>query len=172
MSAYAISHASKSNIPQLVSLVNSAYRGEAARQGWTHEADLIDGDSRTNEDDLSKLLDDPQAVILVCSDKTGLAGSVYLKKDGEELYLGMLSVHPRMQGKGIGKLLLRAAETHAKERRCTAIKMTVISVRTELIAWYGKNGYQSTGHREPFPIGNEFGTPRQPLEFVVLKKVL
>lgn len=172
MSTYTIAIATTSHVPQLVSLVNSAYRGEAARAGWTHEADLIDGDSRTSEADLSKLLADPLAVILTCQDEAGIAGSVYLKKDSDELYLGMLSVNPRLQGIGIGKLLLKAAEEHAREQGCKSIKMTVISVRKELIAWYGKHGYQPTGQRETFPNDNEFGTPRQPLEFVVLKKVL
>ena len=172
MSPYKITPAVPAEMPSLVKLVNSAYRGDAARQGWTHEADLIEGNSRTNEKDLLSLVSDPQSVILLCKIANALAGSVYLKRQGSDLYLGMLSVAPHLQGKGIGKLLLTAAEDYAREQGCGAIKMTVISVRSELIAWYGKYGYRPTGEREPFPDNNEFGTPRQPLEFVVLKKTL
>ena len=29
--------------PEIAILVNSAYRGDSSRQGWTTEADLLDG---------------------------------------------------------------------------------------------------------------------------------
>jgi ribosomal protein S18 acetylase RimI-like enzyme len=84
----------------------------------------------------------------------------------------MLSVHPEIQAKGIGKKLLQAAEQHAREMNCSSIVMTVISVRTELIAWYQRNGYVDTCARKPFPDDPRFGTPVRPLQFVVLEKKL
>jgi hypothetical protein len=48
--------------------------------------------------------------------------------------------------------------------------MTVISVRTELIAWYERQGWSDTGKRKPFPENEPFGSPKQPLEFIILKK--
>ena len=92
------------------------------------------------------------------------------KKKGERLYLGMLSVSPEIQAKGIGKKLLKSADEYAKKNNCSAIEMTVISVRRELIAWYGRNGYHQTSRRAPFPSDKKSGIPRQQLEFVYLEK--
>ena len=102
-----------------------------------------------------------------------LLGCVELRKDGAKLYLGMLSVKPNTQGKGIGKKLLTAAEVHAREQGCTKIFMTVISVRQELIDWYVRHGYQLTGENKPFVIpDSRWGLPKQQLEFVVLEKLI
>ncbi|MBV9988450.1 MAG: GNAT family N-acetyltransferase, partial [Chitinophagaceae bacterium] len=87
-------------------------------------------------------------------------------------YLGMLTVSPALQAKGIGKQLLKAAETYAEAHGCTAITMTVISVRHELIAWYERHGYRFTGERKPFPADAAFGLPKQDLEFIVMEKPL
>ena len=40
-----------SDVPQLVSLVNSAYRGDESRAGWTTEAELLAG-QRTDPESL------------------------------------------------------------------------------------------------------------------------
>jgi ribosomal protein S18 acetylase RimI-like enzyme len=164
--------ASSQDLPAIASLVNSAYRGSEARHGWTHEADLIDGDVRTNETELAELLANPDATLLLARSGTAVAGCVYLEKNGSELYLGMLSVDPRRQAGGIGRQLLAASEEHARRAGCRAIVMTVISVRRELIDWYVRNGYAPTGETEPFPEDRHFGVPRQALEFVVLRKTL
>lgn len=154
----------------LVNLVNSAYRGSEAKKGWTTEAELLDG-IRVNLDGIEKQLTHPEAVILKYTDETGLIiGCVYLQKKDSKLYLGMLTVSPGLQAKGIGKQLLSAAEAYARQQHCRAITMTVISVRTELIAWYERHGYENTGKTEPFPQGPEFGIPRQELFFIVMEK--
>jgi GNAT superfamily N-acetyltransferase len=92
------------------------------------------------------------------------------KKDAV-MYLGMLTMQPQLQAKGIGKQLLAAAERHARFNYCKSIEMTVISMRHELIAWYNKHAYQSTGATKPFPPGGKFGIAKQPLGFVVMSKV-
>ena len=94
---------------------------------------------------------------------------IFTKKESR-LYLGMFSVSPAAQGKGIGKKLLAAADEYAKEHNCNSIYMTVITVRHELIAWYEKHGYQRTGKVLPFPVDERYGTPTQPLEMMVLEK--
>jgi len=166
-----IEQAIVSDIPALETLVNSAYRGEASQQGWTTEAHLLKGDKRTDVAALAKLLNDPQAVILCCKGKDNvLYGCVYLRIQGDELYLGMLSVSPLLQGGGVGKQLIAAAEEYARQKQCAAIVMTVISVRQELIAWYQRLGYVLTGETQPFPTDERYGVPTQPLEFVVLRK--
>jgi ribosomal protein S18 acetylase RimI-like enzyme len=166
-----IQRASAQDIPALETLVNSAYRGEASQKGWTTEAHLLLGDKRTDAASLGKMLGDAQAVILTCKDATGaLLGCVYLRQQPDGLYLGMLSVSPTLQGGGIGKKLIAAAEAFAVENQCHAIVMTVISVRKELIDWYQRLGYSPTGETQPFPVDGRYGIPTQPLEFVVLRK--
>ncbi|OUJ75360.1 GNAT family N-acetyltransferase [Hymenobacter crusticola] len=167
-----IAPATPADIPALVTLVNSAYRGEESRQGWTTEADLLEG-IRTDADSLHEMLQTPAVTILKCTDSAEqLLGCVYLKQKGDTLYLGMLSVKPGLQTQGIGKQLLQAGETYARHQHCRRVTMTVISVRHELIAWYERRGYQLTGATEPFPTSPKFGIPNQVLTFVVMEKAL
>ncbi len=173
MDTLLISPAKTEDIPSLVTLVNSAYRGDAARKGWTHEADLISGTVRIDENALKEIIQKSDSMLLKCTnDKGELIGCVYLDKQKDKLYLGMLSVSPDIQAKGVGKRLLQAAEDYAYQQQVYRIVMTVIDVRKELIAWYGRNGYMDTGMREPFPDDGRFGIPKTPLEFVVLEKAL
>ena len=151
-------------------LVNSAYRGDSSRAGWTTEADLLDG-IRTDEPSLLAMIEKPHATVLVYrKEERTITGCVYLEQMGTLIYLGMLTVSPLLQSKGIGKQLLRAAEDFTHSKGCTAIQMTVISVRKELIAWYERHGYAKTGETQPFPTEERFGIPRQRLEFVVMRK--
>jgi len=165
--------ATKDDIPALDILVNSGYRGDSSKRGWTTEADLLDG-LRTDKNALEKLMNEEGSVILKISDDEGaILGCVNLKEKASKLYLGMLTVNPLLQRAGIGKLLLKASEERAFELKKEAIIMTVITVRSELIAWYNRHGYSDTGKREPFPTGDpSFGLPKQPLEFMVLEKKL
>jgi ribosomal protein S18 acetylase RimI-like enzyme len=172
MHDFEISPATAADLSRLSALVNSAYRGEGSKKGWTTEADLLGG-QRTDEAGLQKMIDTPGAAILKYEDADHqLVGCVYLQVKPEGLYLGMLTVSPELQGAGIGKRLLSAAETFAKQADCPAIVMTVISVRSELIAWYERHGYQRTGETQPFPADPAFGLPKQPLEFIVLEKTI
>jgi ribosomal protein S18 acetylase RimI-like enzyme len=156
------------DISELVKLVNSAYRGEG---GWTGEAHLIAG-PRTRAADVEELLRHSGGVILTDWEGDELAGCVYLKKEGEKLYLGMLSVWPARQGAGIGKRLIAAATEYAVEQHCKSIRITVISVREELIAWYERHGFRRTGEMERFHSGDRFGTLKRPLELAVLERGL
>jgi ribosomal protein S18 acetylase RimI-like enzyme len=158
--------------PELDKLVNSAYRGESSRQGWTTEADILDG-TRTDAAAIAELIQTPGTTILKYVEENEILACVELKKEESKLYLGMLTVKPNLQGKGIGKLLLKEAEAEAKRQNCHSIFMTVISVRQELIDWYVRHGYQLTGDRKPFAFNDpRFGQPKQPLEFIVLEKKL
>ena len=165
-----ITRAGTDDIKELNILINRAYRGETSKKGWTTEADLLDG-LRTDEETLAEMMNKEDAVILKYGDEEHkIKGCVYLQKQNENLYLGMLTVDPNTQGNGIGKQLLKAATEHALEKNCSSIVMTVISIRDELIAWYGKHGYHKTGETKPFHANEKFGKPKQPLEFVVLEK--
>lgn len=165
--------ATEKDLQAIMSLVNSAYRGEQAKIGWTHEANLIKGDLRIDEKVLTRLFLNPEAVILKAVDNNNeISGCVYLEKKVKRLYLGMLSVSPEKQALGIGKSLLRSAENYAIEKNCIAIEMTVISARTELIEWYQRNGYVNTGRTRPFSEDRRFGIPTQPIEFIVMEKTI
>jgi ribosomal protein S18 acetylase RimI-like enzyme len=166
-----ISEARLSDLEALNMLVNSAYRGESSRKGWTSEAHLLDG-LRTTPQDLQKLMDPPKSVMLKYEDEQGsLLGCVNLQQKSGKLYLGMLSVNPDRQSGGIGKMLLLAAEEYARQRELKVIQMTVISIRKELIEWYERRGYKDTGESVPFPDPDpSFGIARQPLEFIVMEK--
>jgi ribosomal protein S18 acetylase RimI-like enzyme len=165
-----IAVANDADIPRLNALVNSAYRGEYSKKGWTTEADLLGG-IRTDEQALTDVIHDQQSFMLKYVLDGEIVGCVHLRKEGDELYLGMLTVSPDLQAKGIGKQLLFAAEGEARKRNCSAVYMTVISVRKELIEWYRRHGYVDTGERRPFPHDDpRFGIPKTRLEFVVLRK--
>ena len=162
-----------SDVISLNILVNSSYRGEFSKKGWTTEADLLDG-LRTDEEALKDMMNDINSVILKCiNDEGNIIGCVYLQKQKEKLYLGMLTVSPLFQNKGTGKKLLKAAEQYANENECNSVVMTVISIRYELIEWYERHGYKQTGERKPFNSDTaKFGSPKMHLEFIVLKKKL
>lgn len=164
--------ATPADAPRLTQFVNAAYRGESARQGWTTEADLLDG-QRIDETGMREMLALPHAAVLLCQNEAGeLLGSFHVQAKGELLYLSMLAVNPAGQAQGVGKFLLQAAEDHGRRHGCTTSKMTVISVRTELIAYYERRGYHRTGATEPFPTDPRFGIPKQPLVLLVLEKPL
>ena len=155
-------------------LVNSAYRGDSSRRGWTTEADLLGG-QRTDPDTLRELISDNDNTILLIHRDAELIGCVFLQQKAESAYLGMLTVVPDLQASGIGRRLLAAAENWVFENwRFRLIEMTVIRQRSELIAWYERCGYVNTHRTVPFPYGDEkFGLPKRPdLEFVVLEKRL
>ncbi|MDO7851232.1 GNAT family N-acetyltransferase [Hymenobacter convexus] len=164
--------ATSADVSRLTRLVNRAYRGDASRQGWTTEAHLLDG-QRIDEESLREMLAVPGAALLMCLGESGeLLGSFYAHASGQRVYLGMLAVDPVRQTNGVGKFLIKAAEDYGRQHGCTTSKMTVISVRPELIAYYERQGYRQTGATEPFPTDPRFGIPRQPLTLLVLEKAL
>jgi ribosomal protein S18 acetylase RimI-like enzyme len=165
-----ISKTTLADIPALTLLINSAYRGETSKKGWTTEAHLLEG-KRTDEQEMTEIFQNPKNTILKFTEKDKIIGSVLLVEKGHQLYLGMLTVSPELQNSGIGKKLLAEAENHAKSLGLSSIIMTVISVREELIAWYKRHGYVDTGEREPFPeSGIHVTVSEEPLEFIYLEK--
>lgn len=156
------------DVPVLVELVHSAYRGTG---GWTTEADLIDG-SRTDSDELTELLPD---LLVAEDDQTSeVLGCCALSVRGETGYFGTFAVRPSLQGGGVGSALLAEAEDRARSAGLRSVEMTVVSVREELIAYYLRRGYVDTGQTRPFPYGVERnGRPRRDdLAFTVLEKPL
>lgn len=162
------------DIPALVDLVESAYRGERSRAGWTTEADLLDG-QRTDAGSVAELIDQPGHCLLTLRDAGELLACCHLRREADIAHFGMFAVRPTRQAGGLGGRLLTAAETHARTAwGCTQMQMLVIDGRRELIAWYQRRGYTETGEILPFPYGNpRFGLPkRDDLRFLRLSKPL
>ena len=167
--------ATPADLDALHALVHRAYRGDSARGGWTHEADLLDG-QRTDRAALDETLADPAQIILVAEKDVRLIGCVQVSDRGAGIaYLGMLSVDPSLQAQGLGRQLIEAAESAARISFGSArMEMTVILQREELIAYYERRGYARTGETRPFPLTDpRFGLPkRDDLAFAVLSKDL
>ena len=163
----AITPATPADIPALKSLLEAAYRGDSARAGWNHEADILD-DERVTREELGALVADPAVTILTARSGADLIGCVAVTtKDPALGYLGMLCVAPDLQSAGLGRRLLDAAEEHACSLGIAAMEMTVIDTRASLIAWYERRGYVRTGEARPFPVLRD-----PPVTFVVLEKRL
>ncbi len=166
--------ATPADIGAIVALVESAYRGDVSRKGWTTEADLLDG-QRTDPISVADLLAKPGCCVLLGACAADLIACANIERRGDVAYFGMFSVRPDAQGTGLGRAMLAEAERIARsDWMCTEMQMTVISVRDELIGWYERRGYRRTGIYSPFPYGDErFGIPkRDDLRFELLVKPL
>lgn len=162
------------DVPALVALVESAYRGDASRAGWTTEADYLDG-QRTDLNGVAAIIADPDSTLLVVERAGELVACCQLEHRGDHAYFGMFAVRPGLQGGGLGKEVMAEAERRAREDwKVAEMRMTVVNVREELIAYYVRRGYRRTGELSPFPYGDErFGIPlRDDLAFELLVKAL
>jgi len=174
MSTLTYRAATLADIPALVTLVTSAYRGDASRAGWTTEADILDG-ARIDPQGLQADIERPRSTILLAEREGQLLACAHIADDQGKGYFGMFSVDPTQQGGGVGKQVMLAAEAHAaREWGVPGMQMTAIDIRDELIAFYERRGYQRTGIKKPFPYGDErFGIPkRDDLRFEILEKPL
>lgn len=166
--------ATDDDVAGLVALVNSAYRGDSSRAGWTTEADLLGG-VRIDEERIRSAMGHADQVILVHDAGGEVVACVHLQRTGPQCYLGMLTTKPVQQGRGLGKGMIQAAEEWATDHwQSTVMHMTVLAQRPELIAWYERRGYAVTGESKPFPYGDvRWGLPtREDLRFHVLRKPL
>ncbi|MDY0814642.1 GNAT family N-acetyltransferase [Kitasatospora purpeofusca] len=164
--------ATSADVPALLDLVESAYRGDTSRAGWTTEADLLAG-QRTDTEGVTAAVTHADGVVLLAEVDGELLACCQLERRGSRAYFGMFSVRPGRQGGGLGRAVLARAERYAAEEWGVAeMEMTVIEQRSELIAWYERRGFHRTGDYSPFPYGDErFGIPlRSDLRFEKLTK--
>jgi len=172
-----VSIATDADLDAVAALVNSGFRGDSSRAGWTTEADFLGG-QRTDPALLrAELAAAPEAVLLLVRDAPGgeLLASVWLDPEEADVWhLGMLTVRPDLQARQLGRTLLAEAESYAAARGARRMRLTVINVRETLSAWYQRRGYVRTGATKPFPYGDErFGLPqRDDLHFEVFEKRL
>ena len=176
---YDIRPATVADHEELSSLINSAYRGDSSRAGWTTEADFLEG-QRIDAEMLRIELGQAGHTMLCLRETANgpIIGCVLLRKfrndNGEGSYLGMLTVKPNLQDAGLGRALMTEAESFAKNHGAKKIVLRVIHLRDSLMEWYERQGYKKTGDTQPFPYGNDReGLPlRDDLHFVVFEKVL
>lgn len=173
MTAVTFRDATLADVPALVALVESAYRGESSRTGWTTEADLLHG-RRTDPAGVTAVVTGSGSRMLVAERDGSIVACCQLEERGSVGYFGMFAVRPGHQGAGLGREVLAEAERRERERGAEQMHMTVIVQRTELIGYYQRRGYRRTGELHPFPYGDErFGLPqRDDLAFEVLVKAL
>jgi GNAT superfamily N-acetyltransferase len=167
--------AAEADYAEIIDLANWAYRGKGETASWNIEEGILEG-QRINESLLREdLAARPEGQLLTWRGRLDgpLLGMVLLNPEGDGVwYLGLFAVRPDEQNRGLGRVLLAAAEDFARERGARRIRMTVLHVRDTLIAWYERRGYALSGERVPFPDGDDrFGRPlRDDLHFVVLEK--
>jgi GNAT superfamily N-acetyltransferase len=136
--------ATLADVTELVRVINLAY---------AVEADMFVG-QRTSEADVRERVARPNAVFLVVPDEAvggtpgPLAASVYVETRGDRGYFGMLAVDPTHQGQGLGRALVRAAETYSRGVGCTAMDLDVVDLRSELTVYYGSLGYEAIGESQ------------------------
>ncbi|MFD7130710.1 GNAT family N-acetyltransferase [Streptomyces sp. NPDC059894] len=166
--------ATEADVDTLVALVESAYRGESSRAGWTTEADILQG-QRTDPEGVLDIVTSPDGLVITAGRDGRIVACCQLEHRGDHAYFGLFAVSPAAQGGGLGRTVLAEAERRARTAwGATEMRMTVISVREDLIAWYERRGYRRTGRMTPFPYGDErFGIPqRDDLRFELLVKPL
>lgn len=168
------SFATPADAERIHEIVEAAYRATGSAAGWTTESHLLDG-QRTDLDEITQLIEQPNGGLLTVREDGRILGSCELQRQDDHAYFGMFAVDPALQITGLGKRLLAQAERVAREEwGMGEIRLTVIAVRTDLIAWYERRGFRRTGVTSPFPYGNErFGIPRvEGLYFVEFSKRL
>ena len=163
------------DVDAIVALVNSAYRGETSRAGWTTEAEILGG-QRTDAREISQLIAVDGSAILLCLRGGEIIGSVHVERmDAVTAYMGMLVIRPVLQGRGLGRCLMDEAERFVRVNwGAQRMQMQVITLRNELIAYYERRGYLRTGETKPFPATDpRFGLPKVAgLMFEVVEKSL
>ncbi|MEU0899445.1 GNAT family N-acetyltransferase [Streptomyces massasporeus] len=166
--------ATDADVGELVALIESAYRGDDSRAGWTTEADILEG-QRTDPEGVLEVIKSPDSRLMAVERDGRIVACCQLEHQGDHAYFGMFAVSPLLQGAGLGKVIIAEAERQARATwGVREMQMTVISVRDDLIAWYERRGYRRTGRMTPFPYGDErFGVPqRDDLQFELLVKEL
>ncbi|MEI7916647.1 MAG: GNAT family N-acetyltransferase [Methylophilaceae bacterium] len=157
----------------IAELVNSAYRGEISRAGWTTEADLLDG-LRITTPEVATLIKREDAFVLVGVLRDQIIASIACEHLENTAKFGLIAVKPTLQNKGYGREMIKAAEAiTAREWRVAGFYMSVITLRTELIEFYERLGFERSGQFEDFPENPALWQPKvQTLALEYLVKLI
>ncbi|CEG75494.1 hypothetical protein RMATCC62417_10526 [Rhizopus microsporus] len=155
--------------------VNDAYRSKG---GWTTEEDIVSG-PRCTEEDIEKFIREngnPNTLLFAIkqtNEGSSVVGTVQIQpcEDHEnEAEIGLFSVSPFEQSRGIGGKLMQAAMNEMKELGFTHAVLHVLENRPDILAWYRKLGFVETGERLPFQWPEKLKI--KDLHFLVMKKPL
>lgn len=172
MTELRFAYARPADAPAIAALIESAYRGPVAARGWTNESEILTG-PRSSPGEVERLILTPGTRFLIARSGDRLVGSALLQKDQNGAYFGMFAIDPDAQGAGLGKTIMARCETAVVELwTARFLRLTVISLRDELIAWYERRGFRQTGRREPFPFDTASGALRRDFDLVELRKEL
>jgi ribosomal protein S18 acetylase RimI-like enzyme len=165
-------YATLADVPRVAALIERAYRGPEAAKGWTNESMLLEG-PRSSPAEVERLIRDREARFVIAEDGGRLVGCALIRREGEGAYFGMFAIDPDIQGGGLGKAMMARCESAARERwGAREMRLTVISLRDKLIAWYERRGFVQTGEHEPFPFEEAKGALRTDFTLAVLRKPL
>lgn len=154
----------------IAELIHSAYREEGSRVGWTTEEHLVEG-ARVTIEDVEGIIREPDNFFILGYDEDQIKGCVHFKKESAQTtYLGLLAVKPKLQTQGLGKAMISTVEKMALEMGTSKIRLTVIDVRSELISYYQRRGFELTGEIVPFPFPEL--TKQQGIRLLEMQKVL
>lgn len=168
--ALAFRFAEPADASAVSALIERAYRGEESRKGWTTEAHLLAG-PRASVRDIDLLIADKDSRFVLAHDGKQLVSCALVRNEYGLGYFGMFAVDPDLQAQGAGRAMIAAAEQAVRDVwKLTAMTMTVINVRDELIAYYERRGYRRTGETKPFPFELATGALRTDFHLIVLRK--
>ncbi|PYS71039.1 MAG: hypothetical protein DMF69_11725 [Acidobacteria bacterium] len=139
MSATNLRRAELSDVPEITSLINAAFK--------IAEEFFVDGNRISIEGVLEHF---ESGEFLLAEEEGKLVGCVYLEQRGDHTYLGLLSADPTIQRAGLGSRILTGAEEYCRKRGAKFMDISVVSLREELLPFYAKRGYVETG-TSPFP---------------------
>jgi len=172
MTDLVFSFATVDDVPRVAALIELAYRGAVAAKGWTNETDILEG-PRSSPSEVERLVRDPRSRFLMALEDRRLVACCLLQQYGEGAYFGMFAVDPERQQEGLGKIMVTQSEEAVRVLwKAKFLRLTVISLRDELIAWYQRRGFKLTGEHEPFPFDQAPGALRTDFDLVVLQKPL
>ena len=150
--------ATLSDSPEIVSLVNTAYRSKEV-QGWTSEAEIIEGD-RINLEQVKALIETKKSFLFLAFDQRKLIGCIHIQLEKNLGHISLLTTHPKIQNLGLGKRLLQFSEDYCFEHyHINAFELSVLSTRKELIEFYERRGYIFTGKVDSYPVDEQVGKP-------------
>jgi len=172
MTGIRFAYATLADVPRVAALIEIAYRGEVAATGWTNEAAILKG-LRSSPREVERLVRAADSRFVLALGGDVLAGSALIKRHGDGAYFGMFAIDPSRQQQGLGKVIMAQCETAARELWAARyLRLSVISLRHELIGWYERRGFVRTGEHEPFPFNEAPGALRTDFDLVVLQKPL
>ncbi|HTV06088.1 MAG TPA: GNAT family N-acetyltransferase [Acidobacteriaceae bacterium] len=153
-----IRNATQADLPSILRLVNTAFEVER----------FFKNQDRLSAEDLESHF--RSGAFLVTEDAGAITGCIYVTRNRDRAYFGLLAIDPARQKTGIGRRLVAAAEEFARETGARFMDIRIINLRTELPGIYEKLGYRITGSA-PYPSERNHMLT-QPVHFICMSKEL